>query len=564
MVRTDGSGANTGDPGDPGGSGGFGGPGGSGRFGGSGGFGGFDGSGGPGRSGGPGGPGGFEGSGDSDARLTDRLRAAPAAAYPALRALRAHHHPALLAYARLCTTGEPAARRLAAETFTVASRETARGNDPGGPWRHRLLTLAGQVAAEWAGDERAGGLDAGLLLVLNTAPAPGGPVPSLLAAFRSLPSRAQGLLWYAVVEREPVERTAALLDLTPEDVAYGTAPALQALAQASLRLCLAASDDPSCGDFRRLIEESVRPDGARHSPDLEAHRAHCPHCATAYEEQRALRDTPRTALAEGLLPWGGTAYVMDDREPADPTRSSRASRASRNGTRPPSRRVVLASAALGVAVAPLLILLLTSGGSPDRGAAGAVVTGPSVVPPPVTVTATETATISAPAPTPTGASSGKSPSTTPTSTSPRPTPTPSPTRPPGATYAQVVNIATGRCLEVAGDFDNGTDVVTVPCTSSPSQRWRVDSARGVVQSYADPDFCLDSRGSVDDGVGVWQCSSAEGDHGDNLRFTADADGTIRPAIAIETALTADAGGGVSLESLDEAGDQLWRAGAGAA
>ncbi|MGW6518853.1 ricin-type beta-trefoil lectin domain protein [Streptomyces sp. NPDC054962] len=483
----------------------------------------------------------------SDAYLTDRLRAAPAAAYPALRALRARHQPAVLAYARRCTTGEPAARRLAAEAFTLAARETARGNDPGGSWRHRLLLLSAQVATDWALDDRAGGLDAGLLLVLNTA-APGGPVPPLLAAFRSLPSRTQGLVWYGVVEREPAERTATLLGLTPEDVTYGTGPALHLLAQACLRL--AASDDPRCGDFRRLIEQSVRPDAPRHSPDLEAHRAHCPHCATAYEEQCALRDDPRGALAEGLLVWGGSAYVRDDRQPSGGRGPAVARR--------PSRRVALASAALGVAVVPLAVaLLLTSGDSQD--AAGAVVTGPSAVPP-VTVTATVAAppdsSPASPSPSPT-----PSPSPSRTSAPPEPKPTPSPTRAPGGTFAQVVNVDSGRCLEVAGDFDNGTDVVTVPCSGSPGQRWRVDAARGVLQSYADQDFCLDSRGSVDKGVGVWECASVDGDHGANLRFTVDGDGTVRPAIAILTALTADVGGGVSLESLDEDGDQLWRAGA---
>ncbi|KPI24368.1 hypothetical protein OV320_9030 [Actinobacteria bacterium OV320] len=66
---------------------------------------------------------------------------------------------------------------------------------------------------------------------------------------------------------------------------------------------------------------------------------------------------------------------------------------------------------------------------------------------------------------------------------------------------------------------------------------------------------------MDKGVGVWECASVDGDHGANLRFTVDGDGTVRPAIAILTALTADVGGGVSLEPLDEDGDQLWRAGA---
>ncbi|MEW2046401.1 RICIN domain-containing protein [Streptomyces sp. NPDC005476] len=490
----------------------------------------------------------------SDAYLTDRLRAAPAAAYPALRTLRARHHPAVLAHARRCTTSEPAARRLAAEAFTLAARETARGNDPGGPWRHQLLLLSWQVAADWAADDRAGGLDAALLLVVNTA-APGGPVPPLLGAFRSLPSRVQGIVWYGVVEREPVERTAALLGLTPEDVTYGTGPALQVLAQTCLRYRLAASDDPRCGDFRRLIEQSVRADGPRHSPDLDVHMTHCPHCATAYEEQCALRDTPRGALAEGLLPWGGAAYVMDVRESPRP-----APRAARR----PARRVVLASAVLGVAVVPLLFLLVANGGS-GGDPSGPVAAGPSTAPP-VTVTAT----VAAPAvPGTASPSPSRSPRPSPTrtaappgpSTTPSPSPSPAPVRPPGAVYAQVVNVATGRCLEVAGDLDNGTDVVTVPCTASPSQRWRVDVSREVLQSYADPAFCLDSRGSVDNGVGVWNCSSVDGDNGQNLRFTVDGDGTIRPAIAILTALTAQGTGGLSLEPLDESGAQLWRAGA---
>ncbi|WP_432033524.1 ricin-type beta-trefoil lectin domain protein [Streptomyces antibioticus] len=504
-------------------------------------YGGHDGQGVP-----AGGGGDFGDSGDSDYRLAESLRGTPSTSYPALRTLRLRHEPSVLAYARRCTTGEPAARRLAAEALTLTARDTARGNDPGGAWRHQMLLHVGRAAAGWATDDRAGGLDAGLLLVLNTTPTPGGPRPPLLPAFRSLPSRAQGLLWYGVVERERPERTAVLLGLTPGDVAHGVPTALNSLAQACLRLRLAASDDPRCGDFRRLIEESVRAEGARRSADLEAHRAHCPHCATAYEEQCALRDTPRTALAEGLLPWGGTAYVREEREPAG---------AAGTTARAPRRRLALGVA--GVVLVPLLILLVSAEDGSEA-PAGAAVAVPSTAPA-VTVTATVSATPSD--------SPSLSPSSSPSRTSvppkprPKPTPTRSPIRAPGATYAQVVNVATGGCLEVAGDFDDGTDVLTVPCSSSSSQRWRVDAERGVLQSYADPDFCLDSRGSVDNGVGVWSCSSVEGRNGDNLTFTVDPDGTIRPAIAIATGVTAQADGGVTLEPLDGGTAQLWRAGA---
>ncbi|MET9407118.1 ricin-type beta-trefoil lectin domain protein [Streptomyces sp. NPDC002935] len=501
----------------------------------------------------------------SDARLTELLRAGTSTAYTALQELRGRHRASVLAYARLCTTGESGAGQLAAQTFTLAARETARGTDPSVPWRHQLLLLAGRVAASWARDQRAAGLDPGLLLVLSTA-GPDGPVPSLLPAFQSLPSRAQGLIWYAVVEREPAERTAVLLGLTPEDVTYGTDHALQSLGQACLKSRLAASDDPRCGDFRRLIEESVRPDNPRSSTDLHAHMAQCGHCSAAYGELTALRDHPRSALAEGLLPWAGTAYVTNDVSAAGPVPPE-----PRNGSRasvlpwPPSRRFVLTSAAaLGVALAPILFFLLSSGGSPSTDTAGSVSTPSNQ--PPVTVTATIPVTPSAAAPSPTPSATSASPSPTHRSAPPRsPSPKPTPTvtfRPPGSDYAQVVNVASGLCLDIRdGDLEKGTDVVTAPCTSSSTQRWRVDADLGALRSAADSDFCLDSRGSVEKGVGIWECSSLDGDHGDNLRFTVDDDGVIRPAVAIETAVTPDGDGGLSLVPLNGGTGQRWRAGA---
>ncbi|MCF1599998.1 ricin-type beta-trefoil lectin domain protein, partial [Streptomyces muensis] len=349
--------------------------------------------------------------GASDARLTELLRADTATAYPALQELRARHHTPVLAYARLCTPNDSTARQLAAQAFTMAARQTARGIEPGLPWRHQLLLLTARLAGTWAMDERAAGLDAGLLLVLNTA-GPSGPVPPMLTAFQSLPSRIQGLIWYGVVERESAERTAALLGLTREDVTYGTDPALQQLARSCLRARLAASDDPDCPDFGRLIEESVRPDSPRGSTDLHAHMARCPHCTTAYEELSALRDAPRVALAEGLLPWGGTGYVAADKAPGPGETRSRANR-SRPPTGWPSdrRRVVLVSAALGVALLPLVLFLVAQGGSSAQDPVGSASTPVRV--PPVAVTVTATVSPS-PSPSPSPSRTSKSPSPTPT------------------------------------------------------------------------------------------------------------------------------------------------------
>ncbi|MGW2516522.1 ricin-type beta-trefoil lectin domain protein [Streptomyces sp. NPDC001617] len=502
-------------------------------------------------------------AGAADVRLVELLRTSTVTAYPALQELRARHQPAVLAYARLCTASDSAARQLAAQTFTLAARQIAGGSEPLVPLRHELLLLTARLATPWASDERAAGLDPGLLLVLS-ATAPEGPVPPMLGAFQSLPTRAQGLIWYGVVDGEPHDRTAVLLGLTPEDVAHETTSALQTMAHACLRSRLAASDDPRCGNFGRLIEESVRPDSPRESPDLRAHMVHCAHCTAAYEELTALRDSPRNALAEGLLPWAGTAYAARDETHPKATRMSAAgARRSRPlagaATRPLSRRLLLTSLAVAVALTPLLVLLLSRTGdspsSPSRQAAGA--SGAPTSAPQVTVTATVSST-------PSASASADSPSPTRSSapsTSAKPSPSPA-AHAPNGTYAQIVNVSTGRCLDIRdGALSKGTDVVTAPCTSSDTQRWRVDAARGVVQSYADSDFCLDSRGDVDKGVGIWECDSVSGGNGQNLRFTVDSDGVIRPAIAIETGVTPAGGEGVALQPLNGGAAQRWRAGA---
>ncbi|UUU22643.1 RICIN domain-containing protein [Streptomyces sp. DSM 40750] len=624
----------------------------------------------------------------SDARLTALLRADSPTAYPALRELRERHHPSVLAYARLCAASESAARQLATQAFTVATRETARGSEPTVPWRHHLLLLTARAAATWAADDHASGLAPALRLAYDTA-GPDGPVPPpLLAAFQSLPPRAQGLIWYGAVEREPDDRTAVLLGLTPDEVAYRQEPALRALRQACLRVRLAASEDPRCQDFRRLIEESVRPDNPRHSVDLQAHMAHCTHCTGAYEELCALRDHPRATLAEGLLPWGGTAYARGGVGPlggpggrggpgahgggragagaeaaedfADPgagagtgTRAGAgagfgaggwtpaaaepwgepgvgsdadgrdravagagaeawtgavagagaearvgAMAGARGGTggeaavgvaaeagagaaagtgplaavRSPSRRLVLSAVALGVALAPLLAFLVFSGqgdsSSPDAAGSG----GTPSVPPPVSVTPTVP---SSPTPSPT-ASRTEKPSKPPKSPEPTksPSPSPSPSKADRATpslpygpplngaYTQVVNVASGLCLDIRGELEKGTDVVTAICSSRDTQRWRVDSDRDALQSFADPDLCLDSRGATDDGVGIWECDSLDGDNGENLRFEVDSRGMIRPAIAPDHAVTPDALGSVAFAEEQGRDRQRWRAGAG--
>ncbi|MPY46478.1 hypothetical protein FNH04_43240, partial [Streptomyces phyllanthi] len=347
-----------------------------------------------------------------DARLTDLLRGDTSAAQSALAELRTRHRRAVLRYARLCTADEPAARQLTAQTFTMAVGETVRGLDPSGPWRHHLLILTGRVAASWAADERADRLAPGLTAHFGeTDPATG---PRLLAAFQSLPARVQGLVWYGLVEQEPEERTALFLGCTREDVTYESEPAFQALRHSVLTALLARSANPSCQDFRRLIEEAAHPENPRHSTDLQDHMAHCGHCAGGYRELAALRDTPRTALAEGLLAWRGTAYVMGG---SAETRSRGGTATVTDARWRPSRRLALVAAALAVAAVPLLYLLASGGSEPAPAAAAHTPDRPPVATAPATASARPSAS-----PSGTGKSPGPERTSSP-SKSPSPTAT---------------------------------------------------------------------------------------------------------------------------------------------
>ncbi|MGW1030004.1 ricin-type beta-trefoil lectin domain protein [Streptomyces sp. NPDC002577] len=510
-----------------------------------------------------------------DARLTELLRANAPAAYPALRELRRRHRPAVLGYARLCGIGENSARQLTAQAFALAAHEVKQGAEPRGTWRHHLLQHVLRVARAWSADARCGRLAPGLLARLDAAAGAGagssdpyGADRVVQTAFRSLPIRLQGILWYGVVDDEPDPNTALYMGVSSAEVARLKDSALNAMRRAWLNSHLTRYGDTRCRGYGRLIEEAVRPGYARHSADLHAHLAECTCCSTAYARLAGLRDTPREVLAEGLLGWGGAEYAGRGVAYAGGGggkacgagvaygRSRRACRAGRAGVRGHPQRLVLASACMGVALAPLLVMLLSSDSEPaGRGA--------MLPQPPVTVTATATATVSASASPPPTMSA--SPTTTPPPPSPTRTNSPTPP-PPGAHFTQFVNAASGLCLDIRPYAypRNGTDVVTTPCTSSPTQQWHVDADRGVIQSYAAPAYCLDSRGDADRAIGIWTCSSIDGPNGINLTFTVDTRGTIHPAIAPARAVTAySEQPGSLLIQLSARGraEQRWTAGA---
>ncbi|MGP3772573.1 ricin-type beta-trefoil lectin domain protein [Streptomyces sp. SDT5-1] len=340
-----------------------------------------------------------------DHRLVALLRADTSTAYGALGELRRRHRHALFGYARLCTADPDAGRQLGAQAFARAAREVARGLEPGS-WRHHTLLHAHRLAAEWAADERRTRLAPGLLAALY-APDAGRP-PALLDAFHLLSPRAQTLLWHSVVDEEPDAATGLVVGAPAREVAQARGEALEALRGTVLAAREARAQGAPCLGLRRLVEPATRPARPRRTADLDAHLARCPSCTAAYLELTALRDTPRSALAEGLLPWGAADHLTAEPAPTPPPPPA-PRRRPRNtvpprhraapGARPRRRRaapmrLALASTAAGVALVPLLILTLTEG-RPDL---SAVVQGTATTPepsPPATVTATTTTTATA-------------------------------------------------------------------------------------------------------------------------------------------------------------------------
>ncbi|MFI2303042.1 ricin-type beta-trefoil lectin domain protein [Actinacidiphila glaucinigra] len=537
----------------------------------------------------------------SDAALTERVRAGAPTAYPATEELRRRHLPAVDCYARLCARDRAAADQLAAQAFALAWQEVHRGIDPRGPWRHRLLMLVHQAAAVWAagtrrerlGDDYAAFIDDIRGAERRLPGLPGLPVHPRLhlaersvlsGAFAVLPQHTQGLLWHAVVERENAPDVARWTGERPTEVADLTARARDALREAYLRTHLDRSEDPRCKGFGRLLDAAARRDDARRNEDVDRHLAHCPGCSGALETLIALEHDPRPLLAAALLGWAGPAYLaarsapaLPAAAPAPPAAPAMSRRRRRPGplerllslrTRYPSPLVSL----LLVTVAGLAAtgLVYATGDDPaPTGNDGALPRPPAHS---VTVTATATQTVT-PSPTATREGPSRTPSASATvsasaTRSPaRPTRTPGadpPRRVPGGDWAQVVNDASGLCLDVRDEeFDKGDDVIVAGCDSgSASQQWRVDS-RGLLVNGADSSFCLDSRGDTDRGLGIWACSSVEGGNAANLQFLVDSLGRVRPRIDPGTAMQPDGtapGSTLSFAPTGTGDAQRWHAG----
>ena len=223
-------------------------------------------------------------------------------------------------YEQLYAEHEPAARRLAlalvpehaagdivAEAFTKVLEAASRHGPPRafGPY---LLTAVRNTAVSYHARGRR------LVPVPDPEPAPAdGPEHQLseredarlaAAAFRTLPSRWQTVLWATAVEEASVSDLAVSWGMSANSVSQLASRAREGLRQAYLTEHLGAVAAPACQQVAPYMGAAVRGKaGRRHQQRLGAHLAGCRRCAQAYAGLGALN----TSLGELLVPAAAVA-----------------------------------------------------------------------------------------------------------------------------------------------------------------------------------------------------------------------------------------------------------------
>ncbi|WP_432585026.1 ricin-type beta-trefoil lectin domain protein [Streptomyces sp. HD1123-B1] len=530
-----------------------------------------------------------------DVELTPLMRSAGRAAEYATAEFQGRHLDAVRAYARICCRDAQAAERLTDAVFSRAGQDIGTQPRRREAWRHHLLLLVHRTATAWTATDRYSDVALGFAASCGDTGGhtPGGPgdTPSLeegsllLSSFRTLPERTQAVLWHSLVEGDADTRTARLLGLEPQSVLLLRQKALGQCGEVYLHTHVAhahlAPGGPvqamgdECWRFSGLLEAEARRSGAHRSRDLVSHLTGCSRCRHVLRELAGLKEHPAVVLAEGLLPWGGAAYLATRHprhalaDPGEPgTRGLHSPGGSAGGAtqlvstvvaaaasarwrvgstwRTSGRRArataTLAAAIAVVAVATMTVLALP----PVRHAAKTKEEAAPTIPP--SLDTSPPLAPASPSPSPSASSSaphspGAEKHRKRTSPQPKPSPKPKPssdgggdTSPPaknGPAFTQVVNGKNGLCLGARdGRLAAGADITVQTCTDTAVQGWYM-SADHLIRSSADPAFCMDSRNDTDTGVGVWPCSEADDRMSDRLRFQTGGDGSIHPFIDVE-------------------------------
>ncbi|MFJ9728764.1 cellulose binding domain-containing protein [Streptomyces sp. NPDC101209] len=240
---------------------------------------------------------------------------------------------AVLSYADLCTAGATAATQLASEAFALGIREVrdtesgpvARGTgrrSPRLPMIPLLLTAVRSTAADWEESGQGDDLDPDLRLWLNSEKATrytGPPLqrPLALRALRDLQDADATLLWLAEVEALPHSVVARRLGLDPALVGEELTEVRRLFRDRCHRAHLDTPLDANCRSYARLLDAVTRSPGADIPADLSRHLATCVDCAEAAACLRPHGGGLPTALAGGVIGWGGLAYLERRRRAAE-------------------------------------------------------------------------------------------------------------------------------------------------------------------------------------------------------------------------------------------------------
>ncbi|MET7703107.1 MULTISPECIES: cellulose binding domain-containing protein [unclassified Streptomyces] len=238
---------------------------------------------------------------------------------------------AVLSYADLCTSGSAASSQLATEAFTHGIREV-RANAAGTKSTGRralrlprvplLLTSVRTTAAGWEAHGQGHRLDPDLRLWLNSDKAArytGPPLhrPLALRGLRDMQEPDADLMWLAEVESLPLPAVARRLGLDPTAAADELAQVRALFRDRCHRNHLDTPMDANCRSYARLLDAVTRSPGAETPGDLSRHLARCVECAEAAACLRLHGGGLPSALAGGVIGWGGLAYLERRRRAAE-------------------------------------------------------------------------------------------------------------------------------------------------------------------------------------------------------------------------------------------------------
>lgn len=264
------------------------------------------------------------------------------------------HHTAVLRYARGLVRDQHLAEDLTSEAFTRTFAAMRQGGGPRDACRPYLYTVVRNTATDWArGARRTVVTDEVAEWASDSEEEPPDvdELDALVRAFRSLPERWQTVLWYTVIEDEPVGQVAELLGMEKGAVSQLAFRAREGLRQAFL--VAGSGGRPECAEFTAQLAASVRRPGRRRSRALRQHLEACEECRRASKEMADINGRLRRALPVGAVLLGAPPASLGSLGPLAPA-------ASLPGWTLP------AAVAGGVATGIAIILFTTVGGGPGR------------------------------------------------------------------------------------------------------------------------------------------------------------------------------------------------------